>query len=417
VEPPGPGEIEAFLHYGFVPRVPDDLGARAWARTNPARLPEDEAHCVALGVAALRAAFEPVPPGPQVVPLSGGLDSRVILGMLAAAGAAERCVAVTFGTPGTLDFELGRAVARHAGVRHETIDLTREPLDEERLCAVLARAPAWTHVFEAFFNALVPARFGAGAVVWSGIMANVVNGSRLGAGTEDWGSARRRFARENRYARSTDLDRPGSDPLQSLPGAPLPVAAPLSFHEQLHMALVYPCRFEPCLLAPGFDYRTPFRQPPWLEFAFALPPALRRGQRGFRRVAARALPELLSLPTKSRHGVPLGAPAWRAGLARQRLRAGRFARRLLPGLPWRPRPETNYLDVDHALRRPSALREVVRACLARLARRDVVPWIDVEGLWRRHQRGWRNHGDALELLALLELNLAAREERPFSPRA
>lgn len=62
----------------------------------------------------------------HVLPLSGGLDSRTILGGLLNNIPAEEIVTVTFGTPDTWDFEIGRRVAHEAGTQHFTVDLRPE---------------------------------------------------------------------------------------------------------------------------------------------------------------------------------------------------------------------------------------------------------------------------------------------------
>lgn len=404
-------EFEAFLHFGFVPRVPADFAARPWFTSRAGRIPEEEGACLRAGRAALRELFARVPAGLQLVPLSGGLDSRVILGMLVAAGQREHVLAVTFGTPGTLDFELGRRVARHLGVRHEALDLTREPLDFDGLVAAIPPGAEWVHALEAHFNALLPHRFGRDATVWSGIMANVIHGSRVGDPRAGWADACRAYARDYRCVRSTTLTRAQFDPLAWLPAQPILASERLTHAEVLHAALNYPCRFDPVLLAPGLRYRTPFREPSWVDFALALPREWRRGERAFRALIRAELPELAALPTKSRSGVALTAPAWRAWLGTQRARAERRLRARFPRLYRRPRADTNYLDQELELRRASPLRELVRAALERLRARSLVPWIDIEALWQRHASGHANHADALVQLALAELNLTARERR------
>jgi len=406
-------ECAAFLHYGFVPRVPADLGARPWLATGAPRLPDDERACVVRGVETLRALFADVPDGLQLVPLSGGLDSRVILGQLVAAGHRERVLAVTFGTPGTLDYELGARVARHCGVRHAAIDLTREPLEPDVLVAAIPAGRAWIHALEAHFNALVPRRFGAGATVWSGIMANVLNGSRVGDPHASWEEACRTYAEAHRCVRSCRLTPPDFDARAWLPSAPCAASARLTPAELLHVALHYPCRYDPVLLAPGFDYRTPFRDPRWVDFALALPREFRLGERLFRAVVRAAEPELAALPTKNLAGAALTASPLRAGLATQRARVARELRRRFPRLARRPRPDTNYLDHELELRRASPLRTLVAECLERLRARGVVPWVDLEALLARHAAARADHSDALVQLALLELNLQAlaRDQR------
>jgi len=403
-------EVETFLYYGYVPRLPADAASRPWALpADPgARLPDDEERCIELGLEALRAVFQGIGDGLQVVPLSGGLDSRLILGMLVAAGAGQRVVAVTFGTPGTQDFEQAQKVARRAGVRHETLDLTQAQPDEAALRRAVVPGENWTHVLEAHYNGLIPERFGHDAVYWSGIMANSINGSRYRADDVDWPSVRRRFALSNRHARSFDLCAPGFDPVQVLPAEPPLPGSRLTLFEQLYLGVRYPCRYDHCLLRPGFTYRTPFREPPWVNFSLNLPARLRQRQYLFRQVALRAQPELMGLPTKSRHGVSLTAPAWRAHLAHNRLRAGRLARRWLVRWPWRANPGANYEDFDLALRRPGRLRDVLQRSLTDLGARGLVDWVDLEALWHRHERRRGNHADALTLLAVLEFNLKQR---------
>ena len=58
-----------------------------------------------LGV--FKAAFENVSEGHHIVPLSGGLDSRAILGGLLDAGLKDQITTVTFGTLGTWDYDIG----------------------------------------------------------------------------------------------------------------------------------------------------------------------------------------------------------------------------------------------------------------------------------------------------------------------
>ncbi len=413
-----PDELRSFLHYGFVPRVPSDLGSKPWFTAAPAlpaaREAVDEQALLSRGAEAFRAACADTHGELHIVPLSGGLDSRLILGTLLQLGLGRRMLAVTFGTPGTLDFELGRAVARAAGVRHEALDLATLELSAEGLAGSVGPEPYWVPVFEAHYNAQVPRRYGSGAVYWSGIMANTLNGSRYWPEREgSWEDVRAQFAASNRLVRSVDLC-PGFRAESVLPRAPLVTGARLTLTEQIALGVRYPSWYEPCLLTPGFEYRTPFRHPNWVEFTLSLPGHLRRGERFFRRVARHMCPELMRLPAKNQLGLALDAPPWRVTLKRTWQRAERLARRTFPRLVPGPPCLTNYVDFDGQLRRETALRAVVQRLLVDLERRALVSWIDLPALWNSHV-GWRaNHGQALALLASLEIQLQVREA-PASP--
>jgi hypothetical protein len=71
----------------------------------------------------------------------------------------------------------------------------------------------------------------------------------------------------------------------------------------------------------------------------------------------------------------------------------------------------NYVDLDHELRRPTALARLVLPALERLRARDATPWLDPIGLWDVHRRGRRNLGDALMALYSLAVNLEADAAR------
>ena len=146
-----------------------------------------------------------------------------------------------------------------------------------------------------------------------------------------------------------------------------------------------------------------------MEFTLSLPSHLRRAQNFFLRLTRHMCPELMRLPTKNCFGLPLDAPPWRVTLRHSWQRAERLARRSLPRLSQGPPCNMNYVDFDGELRRETALRGVVQRLLAKLERRALVDWIDLSALWKSHV-GWRaNHGQALALLASLEIQLEVRE--------
>ena len=110
-------------------------------------------------------------PGPHVVPVSGSLDSRLILGLLRQRLTGSEILACTFGTPGTWDFEIGRRVARSCSVPHHAIDLQRFPWSEEVLMQRVGGRPELAgDLFEAaLFHEIY--RFGSGTY-WIGLLGD-----------------------------------------------------------------------------------------------------------------------------------------------------------------------------------------------------------------------------------------------------
>lgn len=407
--------LAAYLHFGFLPRLEVDYHARPWSRLGAAHLARaeecDERELLARGVELLRAVCAVGDERVHVVPLSGGIDSRLILGLLAEHGPRERLVATTFGVPGAHDFELAPAVARAAGVRHEVLDLTDWPLSRAELLAT-ARAAPWTFTFEVHYNRLVFRRFGADAVYWSGNQANSIAGEDAHVRHASWAEACREFAAELPAVRGFTLTPPGFRAELALPAQPPLADTCLTHVEQLFMLVRNPCRNDPAQMPPGFDVRAPFRTAPWVEFMLRLPPEIRRAGAFYQELATRAAPTLFALPLKNSQGLAPDAAPWRVGLARARQKAERTLRARFPRAFVRPNPKLNYADFDRELRGGGVLAQIVEDSLVRLVDARVVDWLAPLELWQDHRRWRANLGDALVLLCALELNLAANGTPP-----
>jgi hypothetical protein len=62
--------------------------------------------------------------GDLLVPISGGLDSRLILSSIRKASPTRGISTFTFGPRGSFDFEYGALIARHYGTKHKNYDLS-----------------------------------------------------------------------------------------------------------------------------------------------------------------------------------------------------------------------------------------------------------------------------------------------------
>jgi hypothetical protein len=403
-------ELAAFLHYGYRPVVPAGYRERPWSRVRARDLLAvdslDREDLVRRAVEAFEVACTPVPDTLHVVPLSAGIDSRLLLGTLIELVPRERILTVTFGVPGSFDFDLAPAVARLAGVRHEAIDLRGLAVTREDLLATAREAP-WTFVHEAHANHLIPRRHGEGATLWSGCMANSFAGADLAVPATSMEQARNEFARRTRVPRALALTPPDFDPTSVLPGRPLLEDSALTLYEQLFAFLRYPGFNEPILLAPGYSWRTPFREPAWVDFMLRIPRWIRRDGSFYRAIAQACAPDLFTLPTKNDLGLRPGVSRLRRTLRRARFKVERSLRRTFLGRSFGRDRSLNYADFDRELREPSPLREVTEDSLQRLAALGLVDWLDPLELWTRHQHHRTNLGVPLILLSALELNLAA----------
>jgi len=417
----GVRSICRFLYYGYVTGDRMELPVCVEPPNHDGR---PAVHCMLLkelvceGVSRLSAVYRALldshaNASMHVIPISGGMDSRAILGGLLPYVDSSRMQAVTFGVPGTWDFDIGRMVAKEAGVAHTQIDLSDVPWDTESLVRFAGECEHPIALFEPYLFHQMRVRFGHESVYWSGFMGDPLAGSHLcKQDSTSWSQAMSCFVARGRCCRSTELTPPGFSALDSLPQVPLADPSILCYDEQLDFAVRQGCYIKAIVVPRGYVCYAPFLHPDWVSFVLSVRRRYRQGQHLYKEILKTAYPKLFSLPTKNSFGLPLSAPRWRRCLRRQGLRLRAAARRSFPWVDWRTSPNTNYIDFDRGLRERADLKTVVYESIQDLKKRRIVDWINIDAIWNRHQNRQANHADALTLLASLEINLKARELRP-----
>ncbi len=337
----------------------------------------------------------------NVVPLSGGMDSRAILAVLRECTESSNIETYTFGTPGTLDYDLGCRVAKAAGTRHTAITLNEFSWTREDFAEAAARFDCQTMLFHHAPMRILD-RFADG-VIWSGYIGDVVTGGHYSQKEcQDLVAAKARYFKKRRAVQSMDMA--GSSDFSHLVGGedvPDYVSAPekVIFAEMGKIT-------GPHILMKGFDYRTPFINSSFWSFFAGLPGIFRTRQNLYREMLLVHWKDLFFLPVKSKQSLPV----------RMRNRLWRIGRENLKMFDWPALPMTNYMDLDVLLRRDGNLREIVFSELRDLKGRGVVNFVDIDGTQERHMKRQGNHADALKILFSLEMNLKGLEARTMERR-
>ena len=63
----------------------------------------------------------------------------------------------------------------------------------------------------------------------------------------------------------------------------------------------------------------------------------------------------------------------------------------------------NYIDWDDAIRSRPDVKDLIHQSLADLKRREIVPWVNTDSIWKAHQRKRQNLARELMLLSALEI--------------
>jgi len=404
----------SFLHFGYIPQDGSSRSLKEWLNIDSAKI--HAMRCkweklsiqdfLAKGVELLKGLVKTPTRGLHIAPLSGGLDSRAILGGLLDYLPRERVHAITCGVPGTWDFEIGLQVAEAAGVDVSIVDLSNLQWSTEYLAQFANEINAPIALFDAYMYAQVLREGGREPTYWSGFMGDPLVGSHLRPEpANSWKEALHIFAHENAFSSLCSLVPDTYRPEKVLPERPLIEEDILTPYEQLDFAVRQWGFIRPQVLLEGYTFRSPFLNPKWVRFCLSIPNKYRKKQHAYKLILQKAYPNLFALPVKNNVGLPLAAsgPRKYSRVAIEYIR--RAARKIgLPGLGIDPR--LNYIDVAESIRGGS-LHNTVRENLCDLQHRELVPWIDIDTIWTEHQSGRSNHTDALNLLTSLEIHLKA----------
>jgi len=348
----------------------------------------------------------------HVIPLSGGMDSRAILCGLLEHVDTKQIQTVTFGTPSTLDYEIGNRVAKQAGVKHETIDLTSPnwKWDYDEIIETVNKNRIPVTIFDAYVNHKIPELFGNNYIYWSGFMGDPITGSRLPENiSKTWDDAKNYFIKKNKIIKSINITQPCYDPMTALPEKPFHNPELLCYDDQLDFIVRQYGFIKHIVINEEYKYCTPFINPEWTNFLLNLPSKFREKQWLYKEILQSTYPKLFSLPVKNNYGYSLKLPSSLTWPKRGFLKAKKVIESITPGINLGVDPGINYIDFDKGIRERLDLKDFVYENIKDLKRRNLITWLDIEDIWKRHQRKLANHADALLILTALEIYLKIEE--------
>ncbi|MHC1576715.1 MAG: hypothetical protein ACXQTE_05115, partial [Methanosarcinaceae archaeon] len=273
-------------------------------------------------------------------------------------------------------------------------------------CVKKVRTPIWG--FDAYVLHSIPKMFGNDCIYWSGFLGDPLAGSHMSArSTSTWNESIEHFLYTNRQTKSLYLPQPDYHPENSLPSKPYLDYQRLSFDEQLDFGIRQESLIKNIVIPDGYKYKTPFLDKSWISFIMAVPDKYRIMEYLYKEILKMTYPDLFSLPTTANAGLPLTATLVqkKANYIKQRIRT--INMRFNPYCTKKVLPGTNYIDFNEGLRTRMDLKELVSDCLQDLIDRDIIDWLDINDIWKKHQSRKGNYADALTMLASLEINIKA----------
>lgn len=290
--------------------------------------------------------------GEIVLPLSGGMDSRFLLGCALDSLPRDKIVTYTFGDPRTLDYQIAGGLARKLGVRHVPVAMDRRPVDE--ICADgFEHTEGMTFVFpNSPLGSDRKALLEPGTYVLSGYMGDVTFGLR---DMDDYDPAHNTddFLFEKVLERATGNYMQEALPLlaskrwdemgyenevRATPGDSLAERYE-RWHYEFHC--VARLNYHLFVFRTRAFYLTPFVQKSGWDYSLTLPVAVRRGQRGYFMAMKLGYPLLYNYATTRRLG--MSANVQSRSLMRIR-KAWRLAMNKLDDTVWKSTGLSVYFD-------------------------------------------------------------------------
>ena len=338
----------------------------------------------------------------NVVPLSGGMDSRIILAALCELTEAKNIHTYTFGVPGAYDYEIPNRIARKLGTNHTNFSAKDTNYTVDGLVRAAVASDGNTEVFHPLVLNRVADHYGADATYWSGFAGDLVGGA-FGDKLSGKNAKQQLINYEKRGIHFLDnvvKDEAiypyiaNGDKMNGY--VPSSEACFWENHVERYTGH-HIFRNDMRIEAPLVDMRL-------LKFFFTLPEHERMNKIFFNESFASIFPEVFNFPTTD-YGYKYSKYSYLQSFRKARFYSKAIGWRLAPSLF--THANAAYIDMQHAINERSDVRGCVDELLADLAQRDLIDNKRMFNFLSDHRNGRKNYTKDIINLASLEVILKA----------
>ncbi len=360
--------------------------------------------------------------GKHILPLSGGWDSRAILGALLERVDKSQIETVTFGAPGQLDYDIGLKVAKWAGVKYHALDLRTVDFTWDRILESVKKSP-WSCVPDGYFNQLaINLVEDKNKIIWSGFLNDAITGGHLSSLPLDFNTQKYIFIQHEQRAKSLFLcdSKFNINSALSINN----INTKLFLDDALLFGL-HCTNYTTPINLPGIVWKrwsalfeesnkelkfiAPFVDEIWAGYWFQAPRELRLKQNLYLEMLKYKFPGFYTLPCKNRLGYSQDEKL-KYHFCRIKRGVVKRIQRKAPWLRIRTNISQNYLDYDEMFRNRKDYQETLFTAFDYLKNNSVVPWLDLGLLWNKHKKRRKDFGDVFVVLIGLAANLTVNND-------
>jgi len=336
----------------------------------------------------------------QCIPLSGGLDSRGILGALLECTSAQNIYTFTFGIPGAYDYEIGNMIAKKFGTKHKCINLLNYQYTQHELEEVSRRVDMQTVLFFTYPISITDEIMND-KDVWSGAFIDTIFGGNFYKYDKhidnSFIEAAYNSFEDNKFVPNLKLSNISKDLYLKY----------IDYNQELEKYFNKGFIIDilnrqvkyliPHLYMKPFNYKKIIYSKELINFAMSVNQEYHKNRLLYIKILSSLYPNLFNLPIANNYGLPINAPKWkieiRHGLAYIRKKVCKISK------------YTKYNNFDKEIRYNDSLKRIIENNIKDLASRKIIDWIDINDIFKRHINKKGNYAKALLVLTSLEIHL------------
>lgn len=342
----------------------------------------------------------------NLIPLSGGLDSRVILGGLLEMTEAKNIDTLTYGSAGTLDFDIGNKVAKKIGTKHYSVNLDNQEYNIEDLMIMSEKIDHQTILFTHPPLQTIERHFES-SKIWSGFMGDRVMGAKV-VEAESFEDASLKFIDSYTLSKNIKLSKNEDKNLVELIDCPSKKSIDkLTWFEHIDILNRQRKYIAPHVLLDDYKYITPFTDEKWINMMFNIDCSYRKDQYIYERFLSNSYKDLFSIGVKNNEGLPLNAKSTIQKMYKVKNRTKKVLNNYFPKSF--NNPFTNYVNFNHEIKHNPSLNKLVLTLFSDLKKRQIVEWINFENILNNHFNNKKDYSMAILILCSLEIHLKSTD--------
>ncbi|WP_404423351.1 hypothetical protein [Thalassospira australica] len=352
-----------------------------------------------------------------IIPLSGGWDSRVMLGSALNRLPTCQIKTVSFGCPKQLDYELGYKLANSVGVEHHRVDLSKIQVNWLSLISSTRNSP-WTYALDAFFNSFsISSVSNEKDTILSGFMGDPLTGGHTSPSTTKH-EAIAEFQAKQKFSKRENISPSLYNPSEGLEHLVPPKE--IKYIDYLDYGIRQANCIAPILGFKKFwagwgdyysqhcmtkaNFLTPFTHKAWANYWLKASDNCKKDQKLYKEMINTNFPKLVEIGSKDTFGIP-HQKKMNIKIQQTISRGKKKAHRYFPCKLTRENSMLNYVDFSTFFRIRNDYQEILYQAVDILDKNCIAPWVNFEKIIDLHMKRKEDNYQSILLIIGLALNI------------